>query len=294
MKIVYPLAQTVLTSSNVLDSEFADWDIATAYTVGNIVYLPLSKGEYQALTANTGKQPDGSPTDWKFLGTTNKYKMFDQFLNTQTTNSSTIEIDMVAIGASTIYLGNLSATSVQISVVDNTTLSTIETYDTTLYRDVTDWLDYYFGDWIDNPDNLVTYERTTLTRDVSIIVTIDNGSNDAKCGIFFVGTTRNVGVTKYGVSIGALDYSTVATDTSSGATYLSRGNYAKTISLDLFINSSAVKTTYGFLTAARGLPIVVIGEGYDLLTVYGYIQKFEQLINGPVETAVTVDIIGLI
>lgn len=293
MKLMFP-SNIVITDSNVAGSSYSTWDSATAYTIGQNVYLSSNYGEYEALTNNTNKPPNLNPTDWKFLGTANKYKMFDQYLNTQTSNTGTIDVDIVAYGSTGLYLGNIDATTVNIQVVDNDTLSVIENNTYEMYRDVDDWLDYFYGTWIDDKEDFVMLERSTLTQNISYLLTVDNGTSDAKCGIFFAGIIREIGKTKYGVSIGALDYSAVAIDTSSGATYLSRGNYAKTLDVDIFAHTSSAKAVYSALVSARGLPVVFVGEVYDLLTVYGYIQKHETLLNGPVETAINVQVIGLI
>ena len=293
MKIIYPTA-TTLTSSNVTASAYADWDIATAYTVGQFVYLPSNYGEYEALTNNTGKDPSINPTDWKFLGTSNKYKMFDQFLNTQTSRLGTIEVEIVAYGSMALYLGNIEAQSVTIEVVDNDTLNVIESETFSTYAVVSNWLGYFYGDWSENRRTSITYERTTLTRNISYLITIDNGVYNAKCGIFTTGILKDLGFTKWGMNVGALDYSTVAIDTSSGATYLFQGNYAKRISADIFAYTEGVQSAYKTLTDIRGTPVVFINERFDDFNVYGYIQKFETLVNGPVETAITIEIIGLI
>jgi len=293
MKIMTP-TNIVITDSNVAGSIYSDWNSATAYAINNSVYLPSTKGEYQALTVNTNKQPDLNPTDWKFLGTTNKYKMFDQFLNTQTVNSGSIVVDLVVYGANGIYLGNLDAISVEIDIIDNSTLDVIESALFTMYRDVSNWQDYYFGNWIDDTKDSIMYERTTLTQNISALITIDNGLNDAKCGIYASGTIKEVGQTRFDAKVGALDYSSVAVDSSTGATYLNRGNYAKTLSLDIFTHTQTANYVFKTLSDARGTPLVFIGGVYDLLSVYGYIQKYEELVRGPVETAITVDVIGLI
>lgn len=293
MKILTP-GSIVITDSNVAGSLYANYNSAATYAVGETVYLPENYGEYESLTINSNKRPDLNPSDWKFLGTANKYKMFDQFLNTQTSNMGIIEVHIAAYGADAVYLGNIVAISVSIDVINNDTLEIIETATYEMYRDVVDWQDYYFGDWLNDTKDSVLYERTSLTQNVSFIITINNGANNAKCGIFTSGKVKEIGATRWEVQVGALDYSTVALDTSSGATYLSKGNYAKTLSVDIFAQTGIAGSVYKALTYARGTPIVFIGGGYDLLNVFGYIQKFEELVKGPVETAITVDVIGLI
>lgn len=293
MKIMYPGA-IVIGSSNVAESTNPTYNPATAYAAGAFVYLPSNYGEYQALTANTGKNPAISPSDWKFLGTANKYRMFDQFLNTQTANDQTIEVTIVSYGAEAIYIGNIDATSVTVEVIDNTTLQVIESKTFTTYRDIMDWQDYYYGDWLSDKIESLTYERLTLTQDISFHVVIENGTNTARCGIFCCGKVKRIGHTKWNVSVGAIDYSTVSTDSQSGATYLLRSNYAKKLSIDVFVRTDTANAVYKALVNARGMPVVFLPGDYELLKLYGYIQKFEELVKGPTETAITVEVIGLV
>lgn len=284
----------MITSSNVADSLYSDYNSSTAYSVGARVYLPTNYGEYEALTANTGKNPSSNPTDWKFLGTTNKFRMFDQFLNTQTVRNGTIEVSIAAYAAEALYLGNIDATTITVEVINIDTLDVIETKTYTTYRDVMDWQDYYYGDWLDDKVESITYERTTLSQNIAFHIIIDNGASDAKCGIFACGRVKVLGNTRWGVSVGAIDYSAVAIDTASGATYLSRGNYAKTLEIDIYTPTGLANAAYKVLTDARGIPIVIMHARYELLNLYCYIQKHETVVNGPVETAITCEAIGLI
>jgi hypothetical protein len=284
----------IITSSNVDASSHADWVAATAYSIGTTVYLPLNYGEYQALTANTGKQPNLNPTDWKFVGTTNKFRMFDQFLNTQTSRTGTIEVSIAAYGAEALYLGNIDANTITVEVINLDTVQVIETKTYTTYRDVMDWQDYFYGDWLEDKVESIVYERTTLSQNIAFHIIIDNGVNDAKCGIFTCGRVKVFGNTRWEVSVGAIDYSTVVTDTASGATYLSKGNYAKTLDIDIFTRTGSANAVYKALVDARGTAVVFIPGRYELLNLYCYIQKHETLVKGPVETAITCQAIGLI
>lgn len=300
MKILFPQAFT-LTSSNISNSSYSDWNASTAYAIGAQVYLPDNYGEYKCLVANTGVDPRTSIYEatknpsgkWLFLGTTNKYRMFDKYLNTQSIKNGKIIIELLAYGCKALFLGNLDASTVNIKVIDNNTLEIIETFEKKLKRNINSWFDYFYGDWKDNKKSQLLYERTTATRNVSIIIEIDNGSNDAKCGIFCCGDIKKVGITKFGLNIGSLDYSTVATDTSTGETFLMEGNYAKTMDLDLFTKTENAMSLDKILNDARGKGVVFIAGYSDDTIVYGYKQKHSTVMSGPVETIITVNIIGL-
>lgn len=301
MKILFPQEFT-LTSSNIADSSYATWDNTTAYAVGDTSYIPSNYGEYKCLVANTGKDPlthtynvTSNPNgEWLFLGTTNKYRMFDKYLTTQSARTENIIVQMIAYEAQGVFLGNLDATSIKIEVVDNDTVEIIETLEQPLIRDVIDWFDYYFGDWIDNRKTQLVYERTTATRNVSFIIGIYNGGLEAKCGVFCCGKIKEVGITKWGVNIGALDYSTTIVDTSTGDTSLFEGNYAPTLDVDIFTYTSNAMALNKILNDARGKGVVFMPGYSDDMAVYGYKQKHSTVMSGAKQTIITANIIGLI
>jgi hypothetical protein len=289
MKIIKPNNFTLI-SSNVPDTAYPVWDSGTSYSVGTIVSY-TNHGEYQALTVNTNKNPSTSPTDWKFLGTTNRWKMFDQFLNTQTANASTITATVSVYDAQAIFVGNVNADSVRIQIEDNLTSAIIEDVTYSLLDEPTDWLSYFYSD-ISYVKSSIIHERTTLTRDVSVIVTATS-LGTAAIGIFLAGSTYSIGTTQWNFKASALDYSIVATDTSSGATYLQQGNYAKLWDGQMFINTVWSDSVYATLVNIRGTPIVFYDKP-DTTLIYGFIKTFEMTISGTVETRVDIKLQGLI
>lgn len=291
MNIIKPIDFT-LVSSTVADSAYAAWNSATAYSIGtNVVYT--NHGEYKALTANTNKIPSANPTDWQFLGTTNRWKLFDQYLNTLTTATTSMQYVLTAYDAQAIFIGNLiNIEKVRIEVIDNSNSAVIEDKTLQVAREAIDWYEYFFGAISSGTRKVLLYERTTITRDVSIRFTI-TGSGTIGIGTFIVGTKRNIGALTYGFSLSALDYSTVATDTASGVTFLSKGNYVKLLSGSAFVSTLLADAVYDSLVEIQGLPAIFY-DGLDSTIIYGFIKKFDMPIKSPVETLVNIDIQGLI
>lgn len=304
MKVMIPGAVSLL-SSNIPVTSYPEWAVGNNYTIGAIVSSSgASKGEFQALVANVGKSPEDAinvydatknPTGcWKFLGTQNRFRMFDQFLNTQATNVGTITMTVACYGAHALHLGNLDAVDVVISVMDNDTAQIIEGPVTIgVITEPTTHEEYGYGDWIDETQGNITYERTTLTRNISFVITI-NGSGMAKLGIFAAGMMRDIGSTQWGEELSSIDYSTVATDTSTGATYLSKGNSAKLLNPTLLSDTPQITAYYRSLDRIQGQPVVFIGEAYEAFSVYGYLQKFRQTASNPTKTTISLDVIGLV
>lgn len=299
-----PGANTLL-SSNVAVTIHPQWLIGTNYALNAIVSSQgVSKGEFQAMSVNTGKDPEdplniydatNNPTGaWKFLGTQNRFKAFDQYFDTQITNAGTIAMTVSAYGAHALYLGNIDAIDVTISVIDNDSSLTIEGPTTIgVITEPTTHEEYGFGDWIDETQGNITYERTTLTRNISFVVTINGGAGTAKLGIFVTGMVREIGNTQWGLELSSLDYSSIVTDTSTGATFLSKGNNVKTLSPRLMADTAQVEAYYRTLTKIQGQPIVLIDD-LNILSSFCYLQKFKHSLTDPSKFITDTDFIGLI
>lgn len=304
MRILVPQKITV-DSSNVPTSTFPNYNETTVYNAGTKVFIPDIGywGEYKCRVDNTSSvdprtsvynassNPDGK---WEFLGTTNRFKMFDQFGSTQTVNPSKIISGITAIDSDGVYLGNLDAFKVTIQVIDNTTAEIIESVEYEMYPEVLDWQDYFYGKWLDNRKTQAIYERTTLTRNISYLITIDNGDNDAKCGICIAGALEEFGYAKFKVELGIEDYSTIQKDTSTGATYMVKGNFAKVMGFDIFTPTETIERIYEMLTRLSGTPIVMTQSNFGLYNVYGYFQSSKTVCENDEETAITGTIMGLI
>ncbi len=292
MKIIKPI-NTTLVSSTVADTTYTAWNSATAYTIGQYVSF-TNHGEYQALTASTNKSPDVSTLEWKFLGTTNRWKLFDQFLNTQTIKTTSMQYLLTAYDIQAIFIGNITnVISVRIEIIDNPSSVAIEDVTLSASREPKNWYEYFFGVLSGGNYRTLLYERTTLSRDVSVRITI-NGALGVSVGVgtLIIGTVKDIGYMKYGFSLGSLDYSTVKTDIT-GATYLSKGNSVKMLTGTNFIPTTLADACYDDLIEIQGVPAVFY-DGIEATRVYGFIKKFTMPIKTPVETLVEIEIQGLI
>lgn len=302
-QIMIPGAVT-LVSSNVAATAYSEWNSATSYAINALVASGTTRGEYKALVASTDKNPadpdnvydaTNNPSGpWLFLGTQNRFAAFDQFFNTQTARSGTITMTVAAYGSHALFLGNIDAIDVTISVLDNDSGLTIEGPVTIgVITEPTTHEEYGYGDWIDETEGDITYQRTTLTRNISFVVTINGGAGTAKLGVFLAGPMRDVGSAQWGVELSSLFYGSVVTDTSSGVTYLSKGNSAKALSPRLQADTVDIKALYRTFDRVQGQPIVFIDD-FEVLSTYCYVQKFKQSATNPTKFYTDVDLVGLI
>lgn len=174
--------------------------------------------------------------------------------------------------ADTISLLGLEAKSVRIDLLDVTTQAVIKTYEVeTLDEDFEDIWGYFYDDFLFKNDIVVNLIQT---YNMLIKVTVLNAGGNAKLGKPIVGrASKSVDMlTKH--TPGMTDYTEVNRG-STGSVTITEGYYAKTMSLNLIVDSSDYSRMIKRLYAIRGKLILFIGDGGEHTIVYGIVRDFD-------------------
>jgi hypothetical protein len=171
--------------------------------------------------------------------------MFDDYVNTQTTNAGSIEVDFVADNCDRVALFNLDATDVDLNLYDDSTSPStlVMTKNIDLSTDIGT-----YKSWV--VEEIYIYANSTLHVD------INKSGSTAKCGTCHIGRSTLLGTTRYGAQVGATDYSIKSTD-SFGRTYLAAGSWAKELSLKIHFDYDTIDAVFEDLVDARGTLVVV-------------------------------------
>ena len=299
MKLIRPVTVTnsILTSSNVPETDYTAWSAATAYTVGTRVILVSTHKIYECLVANTNFSPNvnltGTTPKWLEIGSTNKWKMFDTGWGSQTSISTPLTFVLApAAIINSLALLNVSATSISVNV----TVAGDSVYSKTSAmfgaEEIIDWYGYFF--------EAITYKSDLVLTDLPpysngiITVSIINTGSTSKCGNCVVGTYYDLGATQYGATAGILDYSVKTTDSFGNTTVVKR-TYAKRMTSNLMINNNIVDAVVNLLSAYRSTPLVWVGaeSNYTSLIVYGFYKDFDVNIAYPDYSSCSLTIEGL-
>jgi len=307
MKLIVPQAIT-LVSSNVSGSTYGEWASGTTYAIGNQVKVTDSstgfEREYESLAgSNIGNDPTiDAGTNWLYLGYSNKHKMFDNFTNTITTNTTSIVIEITGESyIDTVALFNLDAVEVQIIAESSGVEIYNETFDL-VDADISDAYEYFFAGFefknklAISGDVLGLYPSIVLT----IKITAETGES-AGCGHIVIGRGVNIGWTEYTPSISITDYSTRETN-EFGETYLLQRAYADIISADVNLYSAAIDIIRRRLTAVHSIPCVwdfnnqraSMSTEYSALLVYGFYKNFDLMLESYKISTCSLEIEGLI
>lgn len=295
------------------DKYGADWkgewssSYSGGYSTGDVVY----KGAmlYESLTSSNTSDPatnsTGTGATWLHLGKTNPWRMFDEYVGTQTEGPDVAtdvdsEIEFIINQNNVEYVAffRLDARYITLQMLDDMdAILWQETYDLFAnVEDVIDWYEYFFGDEsMPKQDIMIRLPWTTYNERIK--ATITQTSTRAKCGNLAAGRGRFLGSTQWKPEVSILDYSRKDTD-DFGRTYLKQGRYATLIRGRLVLDNELFDATKNFLERARGTANVwdfnEDGTAWDGLMVYGFYRDFKMILNSPGGSICTLDVQGLI
>jgi hypothetical protein len=299
MDIIRPVVVTdaVLDSSNVPENDYAEWNVATAYTVGNRVILLSTHRIYEAVGSSTGVNPatdDG--TNWLNIGATNRWKAFDQKISDPVTQLNSISYTLTDDNSTptAVALFGLKGISATVTVTDavegvvyNQTNSLLDS------DEIFDWFTYFFEE--------ITYVTTTLFTGippyrgstVSVTVTEDTGET-AQLGQLVFGSLTELGVTTYGTAISIQDFSRKETDAFGNFIVVERA-FANLVDFDVRLPTQTAGRVRRILAEYRATPIVYVGnENSSFGTiVYGFYRNFDITLDTPSLSFAAIEVEGL-
>jgi hypothetical protein len=302
MKIVRPITinDSVLLSSSVAETDYAAWSSGTTYAVGNrVIYVASNVHKvYESVqNSNTNHNPtlDTTGTWWTDLGSTNRWKMFDTAVTSQTTKADSIAISLQAPTGQrvdSISVLNIDAASVHIVVTDAVDgVIYDQTFSLVADSGVTDWYSYLFEPVARLKDFTVTDLPPYAAPKVDITLTATGET--VACGAVVFGLQVNLGATQYGTKVGITDYSTKSTDIYGNFTIVERA-YSKIASFDVIIDSGKVDWVASLLAGYRATPIVYVGsDDYNSTVVYGFFKDFSVNITSFYKSYCSIEIEGL-
>lgn len=248
---------------------------------------------------NLGYDPTSAanvPDKWLDVGPTNPWAMFDESINTVTTNADTIDFSVTPTSrASALAFFGLSGASLTVTYTDaiDGVVFGPETYDLTSYDNVGSYYDYFFEPVIRKTELII--DNLPLYAAPQIDVVIDNTGGTAECGAFVMGQTRQLGATLYGAGFGIIDYSRKETD-DFGITTLVERSYRSTARLRVAVEKAYVNELRRVLASRRARLTVFAGDDADYYTsllVYGFPKDWDATIEQPTVSYLDIQLEGV-
>ena len=300
MRLIKPVEITPakLISSNVPETDYPAWSVSATYAIGDRVLLDHHIYEALAIVA-AGVKPGAEvvdkdhPAKWQDRGMDNRWRMFDDKVESLTANPGTIEV-RIRPGAviNSMALFNLQGKSVTITMIDpvegevyRKTLSLVD-------AGVTNWYNWFFEPIGKRTDVVVLDMPPYGSADIVLI--IDAGAEVAAIGHTVIGAVKRIGTALYGTSVGINDYSRKSTD-EFGNTIVIQRSFSNRAEFDVTLDTSEVTRVRRLLAELRATPVVWIGEeSYEATILFGFYKDFQIVFSGPTVSDCSITVEGVI
>lgn len=249
---------------------YAVYSASTTYAKDAIVTDLANHLLYQSIGGSNTAKALSDKTAWLPLGASNRWKMFDKAVNSQTSAPDKVSVT-VAPGelVNTLTLLNVGGSSV--TVIQS--VSGYERTRTLVTHDVLDWYNFWYQEplWAGDTvfDDIPPYLNSTLT------VTVNSPGNTAAIGGWFLGKAKFIGKTQWELTAGILSYSGSEADTFGNVTLMKRES-AKKMNFDVAIPRGYEDEVYRFMRAAENVEMVAIASSNWAMTLsYGYLGQWQ-------------------
>ena len=283
LTVVRPMDITsaMLVSSNVPETDYAEWAAGTTYAAGDRAILASEHKVYQsAIAGNVGKNPAADRTAWREVGATNRWKAFDKSISSQVAQATAISY-RIKPGQAITALGVLNitaATAVRVRVIDPVYGTVYDkTASTASVPVAAGWWAWFFGERR-APTQVLLQDLPSLpTADLLVDIT---GAANLAVGVILLGQRRqfSMGV-KMGARVGLQDYSRKERN-EWGDTVLVQRAYAKRATVSMLLDNRELDNAYTLLVDLRATPCLwVISDNYSSLSLFGFFSNFEITIS---------------
>lgn len=291
MRLIKPVEITPakLISSNVPENEWPAW-VAGSYGLGD--KRIKDHHIYESLAAANTADPSDA-TKWLDVGSTNRWRMFDNKVESLTTNPGTIVVT-IKPGAvvNSLALFNLQGKSVTVTMVDALEGEVYRKEVSLVDAAVTNWYDWFFEP-VGRRTDLVILDMPAYGS-ANVVVTIDAGPEVAAVGHLVVGAAKQIGTALYGSSVGINDYSRKSTD-DFGNTVVIQRSFSNRAEFDVALDTSEVTRVRRLLAELRATPVVWIGEEtYEATILFGFYKDFQIVFSGPTVSDCSITVEGVI
>lgn len=304
MKIVIPNAID-LVSSTVPENDESVWVQGQSYGQGDKVLR--QHYVYESLKASNTSDPlsssSGISADWRKVGASNQWAMFDDVISTQTVAPDgtddltvTVRFDYCTCFA----LLNIVGESLTASIKDDGAAEPYWTRTLNLVSDVDNEFDYEFlpisyVDAVVNDFTDAVFDDVPVCINGTLTVTVHKTGGGAAVGHLIVGLSRQPGLTLEGVRAGSRTFSKIIEDDYGNTTML-KGRVAKTFEGNIFMEPAVSDNVKRLLDSIDATPTLFIGDdrdsldgGYQALTLYGLMKTYDITYNiGQHALAVTI------
>lgn len=279
MGFLPPMAITLSNmTTSVAASDLLPWAAGKSYRLNEEI-IDASRIIWRSMADNNlGNDPATTTGKWQNRGVENRLRMFDTSLGTVTEADELIEITIQPGRVVTdIMLLGLQAHSVQLLVTDPVQGLLHDTGELLMLKPSGNSHWGYFFNPIERESKLHLSGLPAYTQ-ATITLRLRNPGGKVRCAEAVIARAVWLGNTQWRPSIGFDDWSLKKRD-DWGGWKAQQGAYSDRMKLQVLVKGTQYERVRTEILRYRAMPVVWIGaQGYNVLTIYGYITGFEQVL----------------
>lgn len=297
MRLVRPSSPSSATITGPVVETLPTYSTGTTYALADrVLTTDVSTGFeyiYESAQASNLNNPLTDPAWWILVSAANPWRMFDNVSSSQTTSAtgSIVAVFSPDTIANTVALLNVVGSTAEVKV----TVAGVTVYDetkslTSAGDGVTDWYQYFFGDFQQRTDVLFADLPSYAGQQVTVTFT---GTGTVAIGTLAVGYGYYLGDTQYGAGVGIIDYSRKVADAFGNFQIVQR-TFSKRGSFTFRTPNSQVDALANLLPQFRATAAVWIGaDDFASTYIYGFYKDWNIAIQYVNDSVCTIEIEGL-
>ena len=280
MGFLPPMAITSANmTTNVPASTLGPYVPATSYALNAEIMDPATRIIWRSMLAgNQGNDPLTTTGKWQNRGVENRLRMFDSSLGTTTENPDLIEC-VVTPGkvVTDVWLMVPASHTVQVLMNDPVEGLVFDSEEVLMLRPSGNSHWGYFFHPIERETKVHISGMPAYTQ-ATITIRIRNPGAVAKCTEAVMGRALWLGHTQWRPSISFDDWSQKTRD-EWGGWVANQGAYSDRLKLQVLVRGTQYERTRNLILPYRAKPVVWFGaRGFNVMTTYGYVTGFEQVL----------------
>ena len=274
--------QTIISyTSQQLTQEYADWNNATTYIVGDKVIY----GNYIWICSFDGSlnfEPKEDSPHWTKWGSSNYWSLIDPRSQTLTVVNSDFIVEFDKSGIETLVIGYFRGVSILVEVLDasNNVIGTPEIFRNPRREGIPSYLAWIHAKFIDYSSRSKVFYLPLFGS--KIRVTFSKGSySNVQVGFMVGGRSTQMGKTKEGVKLGRTSYTIKNTDEFGITTITSRAK-RKYHDFETSVNSDIAMSTLRIIENYEDVVMAFIIDNnvnskYENIVTLGVYESVEPL-----------------
>lgn len=290
-----PMTDLKLVATNVTEADYPEYNPSVTYAKGDRCITSATHDVWQSADdGNIGNNPLTSVGKWASPGKTNRWRAFDDAINTQTLNPTLIHYQIRPFSSVTnvSFLNVSNALTIRVQMIDPS-VGTV--YDKTLQMtkppEVSSWWVWSFGGR--RVAAFASFDDLPAYPDADLHINIEGGAS-LGVGVIMFGQSRSFGMgAQYGARVGMLSHSVRERD-DFGALRLKRRLPSKRMNFSFMLSNKEVDALNGYLMEIDAVPCFFSASSeFESMNIYGIIGNFDTVISYPDHSICDIEIEGL-